>query len=409
MKEVAKPVGIIGAGVMGTGIAQTAAKAGWSVFLFDIDSSALSNSIQQIEKRVARLLQKKRISEEQSNLILEKIILTENLNVLNECDFIIECVPDSLQIKIDVFNSLDKIAPNAVLATNTSSLSITELESACTASGRILGTHFFNPAAIMPLVEIIKGNKTSNSATSRATLIVEAWGKTTVHPLDSPGFIVNRVARPYYIEAWRVLEDKIAPVDVIDDVMKSLGEFRMGPFELMDLLGHDLNYATSKRIWEDLEQPARLAPCDAQKQLIERNHLGRKTGCGAYAHDDRNNIVPAILTEQKQLELPEQLTNSVNAFCLEGAKVAGNKLERYIFARILASVINEAYWTHSEGVASINDIDTAMRLGTNYPYGPFEWCNRIGEDVVQELLLSLNETVQDNRFSTPPKTVGANS
>ena len=127
MKEVAKPVGIIGAGVMGTGIAQTAAKAGWSVFLFDIDSSALSNSIQQIEKRVARLLQKKRISEEQSNLILEKIILTENLNVLNECDFIIECVPDSLQIKIDVFNSLDKIAPNAVLATNTSSLSITDL------------------------------------------------------------------------------------------------------------------------------------------------------------------------------------------------------------------------------------------------------------------------------------------
>lgn len=409
MNEIAKPVGIIGAGTMGEGIAQAAAAAGWSTLLFDIHPHALANTMKRIEARLLRLTEKNRITEEQSKLIYQKIIPTENIQDLRNCDFIIECVDEVLETKIQVLKEIATIAPDAVLATNTSSLSITQIAEGSGSPDRVVGTHFFNPAAIMPLVEIIKGTCTSDAAASCATLIIEAWGKTTVHPADFPGFIVNRVARPYYLEAWRILQESIAPVDTIDAAMRSLGEFKMGPFELMDMLGHDLSFATSQRIWTELGQPSRLKPCEMQEQLLQKGHLGKKTGCGAYAYDDRDNIVPAIIIDQQELELPDHLNETINAFCVEAAVTSGNKLDRYIYSRILVSIINEALWTQSDGVASAEDIDTAMKLGTNYPKGPLEYCNYVGVDLVHELLAALNKTVSDNRFAGPPRLVGENS
>ena len=409
MNDIRKPVGIIGAGTMGAGIAQAAAAAGWATLLFDIDPNATANTMKSIKARLHRLTEKKRITEEQSNTTFQGIIPTREIRKLQECDFIIECLPEVLDTKIKVLQDIAVIAPNAILATSTSSLSVTEIGVGSGVPERVVGTHFFNPAAIMPLVEIIKGIHTSETTASCATLIVEAWGKTTVHPIDSPGFIVDRVACPYYLEAWRILQEAVAPVERIDDAMRALGEFRMGPFELMDMLGHDLNFATSQRIWIDLGCPSRLKPCDGQERLIRKGHFGRKSGCGAYAYDDRHNIVPSIIIDCQEPELPDHLYETINAFCVEAAFTSGNKVDRYIFSRIIVAIFNEAFWTQSEGVASGEDIDTAMRLGTNSSKGPLEWCNLAGTDIFHELLSELNETVCDNRFTCPPRLVGENS
>jgi len=262
--------------------------------------------------------------------------------------------------------------------------------------------HFFNPAPIMPLVEIVRGKNTSKSAVLRATLLAEAWGKTVVPVSDTPGFIVNRVARPYYLESWRIVEDGIATVDVIDHAMQLLGEFKMGPFMLTDLIGQDINVATTRSVWDRLGKPSRLAPSAKQESLIERGNFGRKSGCGAYAHDDKDNIVPAVIVEVQKLEISDNLTAAINDFCLEASCTSGTMLEKYIFARVLGGIMNEAMWASIEGVATASDIDTAMKYGTNYPLGPLEWVEKVGIDRVQCLLAALNETVADGRFVAPP-------
>jgi 3-hydroxybutyryl-CoA dehydrogenase len=303
---------------------------------------------------------------------------------------------------VKVLNQFGSIAQEAVIATNTSSLSVTDLGDACGFAERVVGMHFFNPAPIMPLVEIIRGKNSSESSMQRATLLAEAWGKTVVHVSDTPGFIVNRVARPYYLESWRIVEDGIATVDVIDESMQSLGEFKMGPFMLTDLIGQDINVATTRSIWDRLGNPSRLAPSAKQESLVERGNFGRKSGCGAYAHDDKDNIVPAVFVEAQALEISDHLSSAINDFCLEASCTSGSKLERYIFARVLGGIMNEAMWANTEGVATERDIDTAMKMGTNYLHGPFEWIEKIGIDKVQCLLAALNETVSDDRFASPP-------
>jgi 3-hydroxybutyryl-CoA dehydrogenase len=243
----------------------------------------------------------------------------------------------------------------------------------------------------------------------RATLLAEAWNKTVVHVSDTPGFIVNRVAKPFYLESWRIVEDGIASVDMVDETLQSLGEFRIGPFLLMDMIGQDVSVTSTRSIWERLGRPNRLAPSKKQESLIARGNLGRKTGCGAYAHDDRDNRVSAIIVEQQELELSVRLEKAINTFCLEGTCISGSTPEKYIFARVLGGVINEAMWAMTEGVANAQDIDTAMKLGMNFPHGPLEWAAEIGIENVHNLLAGLNETVTDNRFTAPPSgAVSAN-
>mgnify|MGYP002628469535 FL=1 len=396
------PVGIIGSGTMGAGIAQTAATAGWTVRLFDIEQSLVHSAVESISKRFDRLVEKGQITEEQSNENKSRIHGTTDVHELVDCDLIIEAIVEDFDIKSKVLTELCELAPDSIIATNTSSLSVNELAHATGYAARIVGMHFFNPAPIMPLVEIVSGTQSAKSAVIRATLIAEAWGKTVVQASDTPGFIVNRVARPYYLESWRIVEDGLATVDLVDETLQSLGEFRMGPFMLTDLIGQDINVATTRSVWNRLGQPSRLAPSAKQESLVEKNNLGRKTGCGAYAHDDRNNIVPAILTEREELEVSARLEKAINDFCLEATCISGSMLEKYIFARVLGGIINEAMWAVTEEVASEEDIDTAMKLGTNYPLRPMEWAKRIGIDKVYNLLGALNETVTDNRFASPP-------
>ena len=396
------PIGIIGAGTMGTGIAQTAAAAGWTVQVYDIEESLVTQAAESISNRFARLVEKGRISEEKSTEYQNRIHTTTNLDDLVDCDLVIEAIVEDFDIKSKVLNQLGELSSDSIIATNTSSLSVSELADASGFANRVVGMHFFNPAPIMPLVEVVRGTSTSETAVQRATLIAEAWGKTVVQVADTPGFIVNRVARPYYLESWRIVEDCLATVDFVDETLQSLGEFKMGPFMLTDLIGQDINVATTKSVWNRLGQPSRLAPSAKQESLVEKKNLGRKTGCGAYAHDDRNNVVPAILTEIQELEVSQRLESTVNAFCLEATCISGSLIEKYIFARVLAGILNEAMWAVTEEVASEEDINTAMKLGTNYPLGPFEWVQRIGIDKVQNLLDALNETVADNRFASPP-------
>lgn len=405
MTNATHPIGVVGAGTMGAGIAQAAASAGWTVYIFDIEKSVIDQTISNINDRFDRLVQKNRVTKVDAQATVSRIIPAKSLGDLASCDLIIEATSENLDLKANVLQQIGDIAKDAVLATNTSSLSVSKIGEKTTYSDRIVGLHFFNPAPIMQLVEAIQGNYASDSAISRATLLVECWGKTVVRASDTPGFIVNRIARPYYLESWRLIEDKLATVDEIDSTMQSLGEFKMGPFELMDMFGHDLNIATSQNIWERLGKPNRLSPSQLQETLVAKGNLGTKTGCGAYAHDDQNNMTPAFLVDRENLEIHDQLKVNICDFCLEACSVGGNLLQQYVFARVLVSVINEAMWAVSDGVATKQDIDTAMKLGTNYPRGPFEWSKIIGDDLIRELLGSLNETVSDNRFSAPPRPV----
>ncbi len=399
--HASSPLGILGAGTMGAGIAQAAASAGWFVRLFDIDQSLLDKAHDNIAKRFDRLVEKNRITAERADKCKSRISTTTSMEDLGGCDLVIEAIIEDFEIKKAVLKDISSIATGAIIATNTSSLSVTELGDACGCADRVVGMHFFNPAPIMPLVEVIKGSKSSDAAIQRAMLIAEAWGKTVVQVADTPGFIVNRVARPYYLESWRIVEDHIATVDVIDETMQKLGEFKMGPFMLTDLIGQDVIVATTRSVWERLDKPSRLSPSQLQESLVAKEHLGKKTGCGAYAHDDKNNSVPAIVMEIQELELSDRLTDAINTFCLEATCTSGSMLEKYIFSRILCGIFNEAMWAEKDGVASAEDIDTALRLGTNYPKGPFEWMKQIGMDHVQETLTSLSETVSDDRFSAP--------
>ena len=292
-------IGIIGAGTMGAGIAQAAAGAGWPVVLYDIEQTLVDQASENITKRFIRLVEKNRITDEEATSCQDRIMTTISMEDLSDCDLIIEAIVEDFDIKVKVLNQFGSIAQEAVIATNTSSLSVTDLGDACGFAERVVGMHFFNPAPIMPLVEIIRGKNSSESSMQRATLLAEAWGKTVVHVSDTPGFIVNRVARPYYLESWRIVEDGIATVDVIDESMQSLGEFKMGPFMLTDLIGQDINVATTRSVWDRLGNPSRLAPSAKQESLVERGNFGRKSGCGAYAHDDKDNMVPAVLLNHK--------------------------------------------------------------------------------------------------------------
>jgi 3-hydroxybutyryl-CoA dehydrogenase len=408
-KHVQNSIGVIGAGTMGAGIAQAAAGASWPVILFDIEQTLVDQARENITKRFIRLVEKNRITQEEASACQERITTTISMDALSDCDLIIEAIVEDFDIKTKVLAQVGAIAQDAILATNTSSLSVTDLGEACGFADRVVGMHFFNPAPIMPLVEIIRGEKSSEAAVQRATLLAEAWGKSVVQVSDTPGFIVNRVARPYYLESWRIIEDGLATVDQIDEAMQSLGEFKMGPFMLTDLIGQDINVATTRSVWQRLGNPSRLAPSAKQESLVERGNLGRKSGCGAYAHDDKDNIVPAVFVDSEELEISDHLASAINDFCLEASCISGSMLQKYIFSRVLGGIMNEAMWATTEHIATSEDIDTAMKMGTNYPQGPLEWAEKIGIEKVQCLLAALNETVADDRFASPPfGTVSAN-
>ncbi len=395
------PIGILGAGTMGAGIAQIAAVHGFTVLLVDANEAAVPAALDSIAKRLDRQVAKDLISKKDRDAALRLIKHAKKPEELRECDLLIEAIVEDLDVKVKALSAIvPHLAKDAVIASNTSSLSITRIGEAIGQSQRTVGLHFFNPAPLMPLVEVIAGANSDSSSIRRATLIAESWGKTVVRANDVPGFIVNRVARPYYVEAFRILEDGYASVEEIDKAMRDLGGFRMGPLELTDLIGHDINAATTQSVWEQLGKPPRLAPSKAQQQLVKDGRFGLKTKRGVYDHEIES---PKSLLEIARKPLPTEgkgnkLATAVNEFVSHATEQIGSKIEKYVFARILVAVINEAAWALTQNVATAADINTALRLGTNYPKGPLEWADEIGYGTCGALLDALNADAADKRF-----------
>ena len=283
-------VGVVGAGAMGSGIAQVAAAYGHKVLLFDQDASALDRAFASIEKNLARSVEKGRVTSDESDAIRARITAAgwENSGVdafsdLRNAGLVIEAIIESLEVKRALFASLDKVvAPDAILATNTSSLSITAIARASLRPERVIGIHFFNPPTVLPLVEIVPGLATSDEVTDGSRRLVEEWGKKPVIASDTPGFIVNRIARPFYGEALRIYEEGIADIATIDWAMKEIGGFRMGPFELMDFIGNDVNFAATKSVYEAMFHDPRFRPALTQQKLFDAGFFGRKSGRGYY-------------------------------------------------------------------------------------------------------------------------------
>ena len=276
-------VGVIGAGTMGSGIAQIAAQAGHEVVLFDMRQQALDASRSALKKVMERLVEKGRVKVDEAKAIQNRFTYATEINAFADCGLVIEAVIEDLAIKKQLFEQLGStVGPNAILATNTSSLSVTSIAAACKLPERVIGLHFFNPAPLLPLVEVVPGLATHEQHTKACVALMKAWGKTPVIAKDTPGFIVNRVARPFYGEALRIHEEGIADMATIDHAMKTVGGFKMGPFELMDLIGNDINFAVTSSVFKAFFYDPRYRPSLTQQRMVEANWLGRKTGRGYY-------------------------------------------------------------------------------------------------------------------------------
>jgi 3-hydroxybutyryl-CoA dehydrogenase len=394
---------------MGAGIGQLAATHGCKVVLADVNERIVQQAIYDIGKRLERLVAKGSMTAEERGQVIGRVRPAAGPASFADCDLVIEAVAEQLEVKTQVFESIKaKVSPRTTLASNTSSLSISRIGRAVGESRRLVGMHFFNPAPLMPLVEVIAGEDSDPAVVDQAAAYARDWGKTVVRVNDRPGFIVNRVARGFYLESLRMLGEGIAGVAEIDRILREVGGFRLGPFELMDLIGIDINYGVSVSVWEQLGQPPRLKPHPIQADLVHRGQLGRKSGRGFYTYGDKEPV-PAVMIDLKPFQVPRPVQQELAPFMARAAQHPAAGLQGYIFARVLVTIINEAVRAVFEGVASQKDIDTAMRLGTNYPCGPLEWAEQIGMERCTALLRALNETVDDDRFAPPelrpsPKT-----
>ncbi|HUB60735.1 MAG TPA: 3-hydroxyacyl-CoA dehydrogenase NAD-binding domain-containing protein [Puia sp.] len=277
-------IGICGAGTMGSGIAQLAAMAGYTTILYDLDPTTVAKAKSAIEKNLSTLIEKKKITPADQHAIGQRLTFTTDINTCT-ADLIIEAIVEKPDIKLDLFRDLAAHnGPHAILASNTSSLSLNALAEKIPGPERFAGMHFFNPAPIMKLVEVVRTKYTSDDTIATITRLAGTLGKTPVLCADSPGFIVNHVARPYYLEALRLLESGLTDMDTIDSLMEATG-FKMGPFRLMDLIGNDINYAVSESVYEALGSPERLKPSSIQRQKVQEGNLGRKTGKGYYRYE----------------------------------------------------------------------------------------------------------------------------
>lgn len=384
---------------MGAGIAQVAACAGWAVSMRDTSAERVYGAIESITAQLRRLADKGRMKAEEANAAVQRLCPMQDTAEFAACELVIEAVAEDLHLKSSLLREVAESTPcETILATNTSSLSIATLAQAIHAEARTVGMHFFNPVPLLPLVECVRGDERSAWAVDRVYQIAREWGKTPVRCRDTPGFIVNRVARGYYLEPLRLLGEGVAGIDEIDQTLTRLAGFRMGPFALMDLIGIDVNFAVTRSVWEQLGRPARLAPHPLQEQLFNAGHFGRKTRRGAYSYDQEPPL-PALVSPRRTFELPPAVYEAVRRFCDGAVREAGSITEQYIVARTLGAIINEAALALDDGIATADDIDTAMKLGTNYPHGPIEWAGKIGRHTCRHLLAALNHVATDHRFT----------
>lgn len=369
-------VGIIGAGTMGIGIAQVAATNGCKVWVYDANAKQVETATAGLEKTLTKLVDKQKISAEKMTEILANISIATELKDFKDCELVIEAIIENKEIKTKVFTELEKhVSDSCVIGSNTSSISITSLGAELQKPERFIGIHFFNPAPLMPLVEVIPSLLTEKSLAEKIYNLMKDWGKTPVIAKDIPGFIVNRIARPYYGEGLRIVEENIATVEQVDDAMKIIGNFKMGPFELMDLIGVDVNFSVTKTVYNEYFYDPKYKPSLLQQRMSEAKLHGRKTGKGFYDYSE-DAVKPVA---QKDEALYQQ-----------------------IFLRIISMLINEAVEAKRLGVANDEDLELAMQKGVNYPKGLLAWGKEIGYAKISETLQDLYEEYQEERYRQSP-------
>lgn len=369
-------VGVLGAGTMGAGIAQVAAQKECEVVLVDLNQDMLTKAEANLDKVLARLVEKNTISADEKINIQGRITYSTDSSDFKACKIVIEAIVEKIDVKHAVFKNLEAVvASDCILASNTSSLSIASIGSVLSNPGRVIGIHFFNPAPLMPLVEIIPAVQTSQETLDFSKKLIDSWGKFGVVCKDTPGFIVNRVARPFYGEALRIYEEGIADFATIDWAMTALCGFKMGPFTLMDYIGNDVNYAVTESVFEAFYYDPRFKPSFTQKRHKEAGYYGRKSERGFYDYSE-NSVLPLPLKDEV--------------------------LGQTIANRILAMLINEAFDAVFMQVASAEDIDVAMTKGVNYPKGLLKWAEEIGCDQVLATLNQLFEEYGEDRYRPNP-------
>ncbi len=381
MKELSKNsiIGVIGAGTMGAGIAQVAATSGHSTILLDTNSTVLKKSEDALKATFVKLVEKGKYTTEQASEIIKRIKFSSALMDFGKCDLIIEAIVEDLAVKQSVFAEIESIvSDDCIIASNTSSLSITSIAAACKHPQRIIGIHFFNPAPLMPLVEVIPAITTDELLAEKIKTFLTGWKKTIVIAKDTPGFIVNRLARSFYGESIRIYEEGWEGIPsgpngfaAIDWALKEVGGFKMGPFELMDLIGNDINFKVTETVWTQFFYDARYKPSLTQKRLFEAKRFGKKSGAGYY--DYAETAVKPVATMDKVLA-------------------------EKIFMRVISMLINESVDALYLKVASRDDLDSAVKNGVNYPKGLLQWCDEIGAEKVLQTLTNLHQTYLEERY-----------
>ncbi|MHA6688063.1 3-hydroxyacyl-CoA dehydrogenase NAD-binding domain-containing protein [Mesorhizobium sp. A556] len=454
-------IGVVGAGTMGAGIAQVAAAAGHPVILYDAMAGAAARGKERLRVDLEKLVARGRTSQEGADALLDRIVLADNLESLSPAALVVEAIVENLQVKRELFARLEAIVrPQGILATNTSSISATSIARDLNFPSRFVGMHFFNPAPIMKLVEVVSGIATAQENADTVFATAEAWGKVPIHAKSTPGFIVNRVARSYYAEALRLYEEQVADPATLDALMTEGGGFRMGPFALMDLIGHDVNYEVSMSVFNAYYQEPRFRPSIVQLELVNAGRLGRKTGRGFYdygkdavqptptahkipegtapfpgfsvdipfkaldvhilptdgqtAHDRATSLSgPVILYDladrssgasrigfTASLDVPtetvERFAATMKAMGLEPTRLPD--WPGLVVMRTVAMLANEAFEAVLHGVADEAGVDTAMRFGVNYPKGPIGWAREIGLARVLCVIDNLRTLTGDPRY-----------
>lgn len=363
-------IGVVGSGAMGAGIAQVAAAAGHKVYVYDTNHAALDRAEKNHIATLQKLQEKGTISD--ASAVQQLLNYTGNLNDMSDCGLVIEAIIENLDVKKNVFSALEQqVCDECILATNTSSLSVTSIAAACRRPERVLGLHFFNPAPVMALVEVVPAVQTDMKLLQDALELMQSWGKVAVIAKDTPGFIVNRVARPYYGEALRIYEEGIADMASIDWAMTEIAGFKMGPFALMDYIGHDVNYVVTETVWQSFFYDPRYKPSFTQKRLLEAGWLGRKSGRGFYNYVADETMPPPVKDE---------------------------KAGKGIADRIIAMLINEAAEALHYNIASPKDLELAMTKGVNYPKGLLAWADEMGTAKVLSILDSLYDLYHEDRY-----------